>query len=166
MATFDIVNRIVPVRGLASANRTATALSNNCDMRGYESLVAAIDVGTFGDTQSGSVYIEAELQESADNVTYTAVADADMLFPTNKISPVTNPYKARTGTATGTFFQSKTTGSSDPTGLYQVGYRGSKRYIKVNVRYTGTHSTGTPVCVFFEKSQDSFQPSVTLFPAT
>lgn len=163
--TFDLVNNIVPVRGLAAQKLTATTLSAKADLRAYESVVATLDVGAFGDSQSGSVYFEGEVQESADDVTYAAVADSDLLFPVNRISPLTNGYKARTGTATGTFFQSKTTGSADISGVYQVGYRGSKRYIKVNIRVTGSNSTGTVFSVVFQRSHGEFKPSVINYPA-
>jgi hypothetical protein len=123
---------------LAPAVRTATAAGTGIDLKDFRSAIAVFHCGTFGDTQSGSVYIEAELQDSDDNSTFAAVADANLAFPSGK--------SARTGTATGTFFQSKTTGAADAAGLYEVGYKGLKRYLRVNVRYTGTHSIGTPVC--------------------
>lgn len=163
--TKDLVNNIAPVKGIAPATKTSTTLGSVCDTRGFESVIAAVFVGTYGDVQSGSVYMEAELQESADNVTYTAVADTDLLFPTNAISPTTNAFAARTGTATGTFFQSKTTAAADPAGLYQVGYRGSKRYLKINMRLTGSHSTGTPMCAFFERGNKDFRPSNSVYPS-
>ena len=97
--------------------------------------------------------IWAELQESDDDSTYTAVADAALEFP------LWQGLAARVGTATGTFFQSKTTGAADVAGLYEVGYRGSKRYIKVNVRLTGTHTNGTPTAVSFSQGQPAFTPA-------
>lgn len=151
MATRDLVHNIKPVMGLAPAVRTATALSAACDMQGFEAVVARFQSGSFGDTASGSLYTEAELQESDDNSTYTAVADADLLFPSGK--------SARTGTATGTFFQSKTTGAADTAGVYEVGYRGSKRYLKVNVRLTGTHTNGTPTAVTFSLGHAGYNPA-------
>ena len=66
---------------------------------------------------------------------------------------------ARVGTATGTFFQSKTTGASDAAGLYEVGYRGSMRYLKVNLRLTGTHTNGTPTSVSFSEGNPNFSPA-------
>src|SRR5690348_2462596 len=125
MASRDLVHNLKPTSGLAPAVRTATALSSACDLQGFESVVARVHIGTFGDVQSGSLYIEAELQESSDNSTYTAVADADLLFPSGR--------SAATGTATGTFVQTKTTGKADTAGVYEVGYAGTKRYLKVNM---------------------------------
>lgn len=151
MATRDLLHNIKPVRGLAPAVRTATALSSACDTQGFESVVARVDIGTFGDVQSGSLYIEAELQESSDNSTYTAVADSDLILATGR--------SAITGTATGTFVQTKTTGSNDLTNVYEAGYRGSKRYLKVNMRLTGTHTNGTPSAVTFDLSSADYLPA-------
>jgi hypothetical protein len=153
MASRDLTNRTKGVTGLAPAVRTALALSAKCDTQGFEGVIARFQSGTFGDTVSGSLYTEAELQESDDDSTYTAVADADLEFP------LWQGLAARVGTATGTFFQSKTTGAADVAGLYEVGYRGSKRYIKVNVRLTGTHTNGTPTAVSFSQGQPAFTPA-------
>lgn len=151
MASRDLVHNLSPVVGLAPAVRTATALSSACDTRGFESVVVRFHSGTFGDTASGSLYTEAELQESDDNSTYTAVANTDLLFPSGK--------SARTGNATGTFFQSKTTGAADTAGLYEVGYIGSKRYLKVNLRLTGTHTNGSPTAVTFSLGHAVYNPA-------
>lgn len=151
MATRDLVHNLKPVRGLAPAVRTATALSAACDTQGFEAVVARVDIGTFGDSQSSSLYIEAELQESSDNSTYTAVADSDLLFPSGR--------SAISGHATGTFVQTQTTTTNDVSGVFEVGYRGSKRYLKVNMRLTGTHSTGTPSAVTFDLGHADFSPA-------
>ena len=151
MANRDLVHNLKPVVGLAPLGRTATALSSACDMQGFQSVLVAFHQGAYGDTPSGSVYTEAELQESDDNSTYTAVADTDLLFPSGK--------SARTGTATGTFFQSKSTGAADAAGLWLVGYRGSKRYLKVNVRETGTHTTGESYSVTFYLANADYSPA-------
>lgn len=155
MATRDFVNNVRETVGLAPATRTATALSAKCDMQGYESVMVKVHIGTFGDSQSGSVYLEAELQESDDNVTYAACADSALLLLN---SPPART--ALTGTATGTFVQTKTTGGADVAGVYVVGYRGYKRYIKVNLRLTGSHSSGTITSVTFTQSNPNFTPSI------
>ena len=140
---IQTVRDCTSVAGLAPAVRTSTALSSACDLAGYEGCIARVHIGTFGDVQSGSLYIEAEMQDSDDNSTYAAVADSLVDFP--------SAFSARTGNATGTFFQSKTTGAADTAGLYEVSYHGAKRYVKVNIRLTGTHSTGTPSAVSFTR---------------
>ena len=141
--TRDLINNLKGQQGLAPAVRTATALSSSFDTANYQAVIARFHIGTFGDTQSASVYLEAELQESADDVTYTAVADADL----GPSSPAT----AITGTATGCFFSSQTGAgkAGNVAGLYECGYKGTKRYLKVNFRVTGSNATGSPCSVSF-----------------
>jgi hypothetical protein len=147
----NLLKEIKPTVGIAPAVITSTTLSAACDTQYFESAIARIHVGTFGDVQSATVYIEAELQDSDDNVTYAAVANSLLTFAGSGA--------VRTGHATGTFFQSKTTAANDLAGLYECGYMGGKRYLKVNVRLTGTHSTGTPLAVSFTAGNAVISPA-------
>jgi hypothetical protein len=162
MADRDSINRIkqgrVPSAGAAAPNfgllpvvLTATQLSAAMDLAGFHGANIAVLVGAFGTAASPTVYIELELQVSADNTTYVPCLDTDLLFPPGDA--------VRTGTATGTFFQSKTTGAADLSGVYTVGYRGQMRYLKVNVRLTGTQATGTPVAVLQTAAFPDYQPT-------
>lgn len=154
MANRDLINNLKSVVGLVPATRTATALSSVCDTQGYEAANARFFVGAFGDTASATVFMEAELQESSDNVTYTAVADADMLFPPGAV------LKVGTVATGGVFMQSKTTAANDLGSLiYEAGYRGNKRYLKVNLRLTGTHTNGTPTAVEFTLGRPDYSPA-------
>ena len=72
------------------------------------------------------------MQESDDNSTFTATANADL----------TN-YTTATNTGTGTVVVSNATASQ----AYLVGYKGNKRYIRGVLNFSGTHSTGTPIGV-------------------
>lgn len=88
-------------------------------------------VGASGDTLSGSVKIELEVQHSdASGSGFAACADADI-------------NAAVTGTNTGTFAVIDVTGEDSK--LYKVNYVGSKRYVKVIANLTGTHTNGTPL---------------------
>lgn len=122
---------------------TADALSEAIDMAGFNACNIAVLVGESGDTLSGSVYIELELQESDDNSTYTACADAD----------ITN---AVTGTNTGTFALIDAAAEDDA--VYQCKYLGDKQYVKVNVNVTGTHTNGTPIGAVAYKSGENYLP--------
>ena len=151
MPSKALIKELKPVAGLAPAVVTSTQLSSACDLQYFEGAIARVHVGTFGDVQSATVYFEAELQDSDDDSTYAAVANALLVFA--------GTGSARTGHAVGTFFQSKTTGAADTAGLYEVGYIGTKRYLKINVRVTGTNSTGTPVSASFTKGNGVFGPA-------
>lgn len=122
---------------------TADALSSAIDMAGFRDVTVAAAIGESGDTLSGSVYIELEMQESDDDSTYTACADAD----------ITN---AVTGTNTGTFALIDAAAEDDAVYLSQ--YLGSKQYVKVNVNVTGTHTNGTPIGVLAVQSGENYLP--------
>jgi hypothetical protein len=150
MLYSSFVNDTKTVLGLAPANRTATALSAACDLSNFKGAAATVCIGTFGDTQSASIFIEAELQESDDNVTYTPCPNANLQLKAGR--------SVLTGTATGTFMQTKTGAGADTAGLYEAGYLGNKRYLKVNMRLTGTHTVGTPSAVIFRLGEASVKP--------
>jgi len=88
-------------------------------------------IGLSGDTLSGSVKIEMEVQHSdASGSGFVACADADL----NASVP---------GTNTGTF--AVIDASSEDEQIYKCNYIGSKRYVKVVANLTGTHTNGTPL---------------------
>ena len=108
---------------------TATTLSSKIDLQDISDCMIEATIGVQGDTLSGSIYWEFEIQDSPDDVTYTALVDAN----------ISNPVAART--ATGTF--AAIVASAGCSQVYLAAYRGNNRYVKVNVRATGSHSTGT-----------------------
>lgn len=118
---------------LSSAARTADANSTGMDLQDCDDAVLLFHIGAAGDTLSGSVYIELEVEESDDNSAWNDAANADL---TNYVTGTTN-----TGTT------QKLIANASAAQTYAVGYRGSKRYIRGVVNVTGTHSNGTPVGV-------------------
>lgn len=112
---------------------TATVLSSAFDLQDIQDAMIAVDVGAHTDTLDGSDYFQVEIQDSPDNVTYTAVPDAN----------ISNPVAAQTATGTMALLNANTNEKQ----MYLAAYRGSNRYLKVNVRATGTHSSGTIIGV-------------------
>lgn len=100
------------------------------DVSGYQSATVIVNVGESGDTLSGSVKIELELEESDDNSTFTDVADAEAVG-----------YVA--GTNDGCFGVIDAAAEDDA--VYKVGYIGNARYIRPVINVTGTHTNGTPI---------------------
>ncbi len=109
---------------------TADTDGASVDMQEYRYLAFYATVGESGDTLSGSVYIELELEESNDDSSFTDCADADV---TNTVS----------GNNTGTF--AKIDAAAEDQAIYMCEYKGSKRYVRPVVNVTGTHSNGTPI---------------------
>ena len=118
------------VRGGDPVTITADADGITIDTRGFESVSVIFVVGESGDTLSGSVYIELELEDSPDNSTWTDCADADLT-------------KSVTGTNTGT--AAKIDAAAEDDVVVAVGYIGDKRYVRGVINITGTHTNGTPI---------------------
>jgi hypothetical protein len=130
----DLSNNISPAVSLAAAVRTAAANGTGVDLQGYESATVLVDVGAEGDTLSSSVHFEISLEESDDDSTYTDVAQASIIDGTIASGGIFLKLDGTTG------------GDPDSTGgIFRVGYVGNKRYIRVVIAKTGTHSTGTPI---------------------
>lgn len=98
--------------------RTATASGTGVDLAGFRKAMFIAHVGTVTD---GTFAFDPE--ESDDNSTWSNIAAGDL---------------------SGTF--TNATSSADDT-VQEVGYLGSKRYIRCNVTVTGSPSTGGPIGV-------------------
>ena len=109
---------------------TVDVNSASIDLKDKRSVMLLALIGESGDTLSGSVKIELELEDSPDDSVWTDVVDADMRDPV-------------TGTNTGTFAVIDAAAEDDA--VYVAGYRGNKRYVRVVVNVTGTHTNGTPL---------------------
>ena len=130
----DLSNNISPAVSLPVAVRTAAANGTGVDLQGYESATILVDVGAEGDTLSSSVHFEVSLEESDDNSTFTDVAQAGIIDGTISSGGIFLKLDGTTG------------GDPDSTGgIFRVGYVGGKRYIRVVLAKTGTHSNGTPL---------------------
>lgn len=97
--------RISVAQTLAPAAHTASANGTGVDLAGFESAAVVIDVGARTDGTH-----TFEVQESDDNSTFTAVADADL----DGTEPVVD-------------------GAADDDQVYVVGYKGRSRYLRVAV---------------------------------
>lgn len=143
----DFENNLAQTQIVSPVTATSTAgdiTSTTVDLLGYDSLALYGMVGITAETWSGSVYLELQVEESDDDSTYTAVANAD----------ITN---AVTGSAVGTFAK-MTVSTTDDVQVYMTEYRGSKRYVQVIVNVTGTQTSGTPVAVLAIKGQAKVLP--------
>lgn len=92
------------------------------DMKGYESALLVAQIGVSGDTLSGSVkLIPVAMESDSPTSGFTAVAAADLL---GAFTLVDDP--------------------AEDDVVQTVAYIGTKRYVKVNIDTTGTHTNGTP----------------------
>lgn len=101
----EIVNGLSAAQSLAPAARTSDADGSGVDLRGFDSAMALIDLGAWTDGTH-----TFEVQESDDNSTFTAVADADLIGS----EPVVDA-------------------ADEDNTVHRIGYVGSKRYLRVSV---------------------------------
>lgn len=131
MALFDLLSDVKTKRVLDPANRTASTTGDSTvDTSGYESAALLFSIGSTADTLSAAVNWSVRMEESDDNSTWTAVAEADLTDPI-------------AGTTTGEFAFIDAAAEDDL--QYACGYLGSKRYIRLHVVHAGTHTGGSPM---------------------
>ncbi|HXF71505.1 MAG TPA: hypothetical protein VNO79_02715 [Actinomycetota bacterium] len=109
----DLYNEISVAQSLAPAARTASANGAGVDLQGFDAAVVVVETGAITD---GTHTIQVE--ESADNSTFTAVADADLQGTEPAI------------------------GAADDNKVYEIGYMGTKRWLRVSVTVSGATSGG------------------------
>lgn len=111
--TTDLHSNLSVVQTLAPAARTASEDGAGVDLANADGALVEIATGAITD---GTHTIE--IQESDDDSTYTAVADADLIGTEPAI------------------------GSADDNKVYTIGYLGNKRYIRVSVTVANATSGG------------------------
>ena len=128
---------------LVPAVRNADTNSTAVDTDGFQSVTLVAHVGASADTLNSTNKIEIEIEESDDNSDFTNVANANL---TNYV----------TGTNVGTVavVNSNATAST----LYKVGYKGTKRYVRLVYNFSGTHSTGTVTAASATKGHPHIAP--------
>lgn len=138
----DLSNNIELGNSIINAVKTAAEDGSGIDLQGFEEATAVVSVGAEGDTLSGSVYFEVSLEHSDDDSTYTDCVQADIVNGTIDAGGIWLKLDGTTG------------GDPDTTGgQWQVGYVGGKRYVRLVLAKTGTHSTGTPISGMIVKSR-------------
>ena len=121
MATFDERNNAEYAKGLsATLSGTTPAKGNIIDMQGWGALTFVVQTGTVTDAGTASGF-SFEVQESEDtaDANFSAVADADLIGLESELTV--------------------TSDDADDDIIGSIGYRGSKRYVRIVA--TGTSGT-------------------------
>lgn len=144
MALRDLISNIKESVGFNPELLSADENGVTFDMQGFESLVAFVLAGVSLDTLSGSVFVEfilqhGDLQDGSDAV---AVTSADDVLP---------------GTALPLGVFATIDDPAEDDAVYKIGYRGTKRYVRVVADFTGTHTNGFPLAVLGIKGDASNQ---------
>lgn len=131
----DLHNCVKLVQALDAQTLTADANGSGIDRQGFESVEHIVNLGASGDTLSGSVYVELVIQESDDNSAWSDVtAAADVLVGADGISAAPD--------ANGVF--ATIDAAAEDERHFRIGYIGGKRYSRVQIDLTGTHTNGIP----------------------
>lgn len=139
----DFINNFQVDQVIETAVITSDTDGSSVDMTGYERCTFIALIGESGDTLSGTVKIELEVEESDDDSTFSDVADADI-------------QGAVDGTNDGCF--GVIDGAADDQKAYSCTYRGSKKYVRPVLNFTGTHNSGTPIGVIAIRHGKTYLP--------
>tara|TARA_R110000787_G_scaffold273374_1_gene381066 strand:- start:541 stop:1005 length:465 start_codon:yes stop_codon:yes gene_type:complete len=130
MANKDLANNLKMTQVLDPATTSATVNTTGLDLNGANGAMINVLIGESGDTLSGSVYWDLILQDSADNSSWSAVtSNTDVSFADVDSSGIYATIDA----------------ASEDDASYPIGYNGAKRYVRVAITKTGTHTNGTPI---------------------
>ena len=127
---------------IANATYAADTTPVAVDLIGFNAAEIVLALGAGGITFTGTNKVEFVLTHSDDNTTYTNVTDADMLG----VSGISNGIiKALT--------------SAQAAAIGRFGYKGNKRYLKLQADFSGTHGTGTPIGAYVIKGEAMLAPT-------
>jgi hypothetical protein len=142
MAQFDATNNTEAAFGmLATLSGATPAKGNIIDMQGWGSLDLHVQTGTVTDAGTASGFsFEVQESDTTADADFTAVADAD-LIGTEAALTVTDD-------------------DADNIVVGKIGYRGSKRYVRIVA--TGTTGTNATVCVSATKGHGAIMGSVSI----
>jgi len=133
----DLYHNLKATQLLAAVAAGADVDSASVDMQGYDSLLLVANVGVEAVTISETDFIELGVEESDNDSDFTDVADADLHY---YVASVTSP------AMTGVF--ASAVSPPDIPAVFITGYKGNKRYVRVRVEFSGTHSPdNTPISI-------------------
>ncbi len=138
------------IQALAPNTYNADTVSAAIDTQGVEAITFVTNMGTFGDadTVASANKIDFQVQHSDDTVSGNFV---DVLA-----SDLSDTVSA--GSETGVY--ARIDDATDASKVYASGYIGAKRYVRINVDFTGTHSTGSKFAVSVVKSEPHNAPLI------
>jgi len=144
----DLSHNISVGNSLINAVKTAGANGTTVDLQGFLSATAVVTAGLEGDVLSGTKSFTVALQHSDDNSTWTDAVQADIVNGTIASGGIWLTLDGSDGGDPGT------TG-----GEWQVGYVGGKRYVRLVLAKTGTHTNGTPLSGIIVKGTPLHAPA-------
>jgi len=133
---ISILNVLGPA--VLAADNTPVAI----DLQGFNAAEIELGIGIGGITFDATNKVEFKLTHSDDNVTYTPVADGDMLGVSGISSGIIKSLVAAHAAVESC----------------RYGYKGGKRYLKLLADFSGTHGAGTPIYASIIRSRGYSNP--------
>ena len=133
--------------GIPVISKTADVNGTGVDLKGFSSAAVIVNCGAAEDTFSSTVKTNLQIEHSDDDSTYTDCVQADIINGTIAAGGI---WLKLDGTTDG---DPGTAGAQ-----YQIGYVGGKRYLRLVLAKTGTHSNGTPISGVIVKSRPRVAP--------
>ena len=140
----DVHNNVALQQCLDPVVATADKNGAGVDLQGYDGCELAALIGQSGDTLSSSAKIDIKIEESDDNSTFSAVTSADDVLG---------------GTPDSSGIFATIDAATEDEAVYRIGYVGGKRYARITLDFTGTHSNGTPVAILAVKGRPAMAPA-------
>lgn len=145
----DLKNHILVVPALnPTAAVKASVNGLTVDTAGFESTVIAVQFGATGDTLSGTVYYELDIQYSIDGTNWVAAPD----------QYVQNAVGTANGAANVGCFALVQAPNASPQVIF-AGHIGLARYVRVSIVVTGTMTNGTNIAAVAILGNGRHQPS-------
>jgi hypothetical protein len=139
----DLKSKVKPELVFGPAVLAADQNAVDIDLQGYRSAMILLLVGAGGITFDASNRIEFVMSDSDDDSTYEAVTDADV--------------DSADAVGAGGVVKALTAAHASSS-QYRVGYRGGKRYVRLDIEFVGTHGTGTAIAVQVLKGDANMLP--------
>ncbi len=137
----NISNAVILPAATYSADNTPAAV----DLQGFTSAAILLSVGVGGITFTGTNKVEFVLTHSDDDVTYTNVTTADI--------------NGKDAAAVTSGIIKSLTAAHATAAVYEFGYLGNKRYLKLLADFSGTHATGTPMAATVVRGTPTVNPA-------
>lgn len=143
----DGKSRNYPQLTLTAAVRTADVSGAGADrtLYGAQEITHVLLMGAGGITFDSTNKIDVVMEESDDDSTYTACAQAAVIVDdgVTVTSGIVKSFTAAHATAT----------------AYTFGYRGDKRYSRIKLDFSGTHGVGTATAACAIHGKNAYAPA-------
>lgn len=140
----DLANLISAAVLIPAATYAADNTPAKVDLAGFNSAALLIHVGVGGITFDGTNKVEFKLTHSDDDSTYDAVTADDV--------------QGVDSVGAGGIVKSLIAAHA-AADVTKIGYKGSRRYLKLLADFSGTHGTGTPIAVEVVKGDSRYAPA-------